>query len=191
MSTALGIALVLFVLALIVFAVDLLVPSGGILLAITGILCLTSVVFAFRHSPTSGMWMLLITLALIPLMLFLLIYIWPKTPFGRKMIVKPERAQEFVWSDAAEADPKSLIGSVGITENEFLPRGSVKIGDRSFEAISEVGLIEPGQEVRVTRLDVGRLVVVPVKKQTDPERPMSEGSALDRPITDLGLDTIQ
>ncbi|MFN9437523.1 MAG: hypothetical protein ACK6DC_21635 [Planctomycetota bacterium] len=73
MTTALGIALTLFVLALIVFVIDLLVPSGGILLAITGILCFVSVVFAFRHSPTSGMWMLLATLGLIPLMLFLLI----------------------------------------------------------------------------------------------------------------------
>lgn len=191
MSTALGIALVLFVLALIVFVIDLLVPSGGVLLAITGILCIASVVFAFRHSQSSGMWMLLITLALIPLMLFLLIYIWPKTPFGRRMIVQPERAAEFVWSDAGEADPKSLVGSLGVAESEFLPRGSVRIGDRSFEAISEVGLIEAGQEVKVTRLDVGRLVVVPTKKHSDAQRPMSEGSALDQPGTDLGLDAIQ
>ncbi len=123
MSTALGIALVLFVLALIVFVIDLLVPSGGVLLA--------------------------------------------------------------------EADPRSLVVSLGVAESEFLPTGSVRIGDRSFEAISEVGLIEAGQEVKVTRLDVGRLVVVPTKKHSDAHRPMSEGSALDQPGTDLGLDAIQ
>jgi membrane-bound ClpP family serine protease len=191
MTTALGIALTLFVLALIVFVIDLLVPSGGILLAITGILCFVSVVFAFRHSPTSGMWMLLATLGLIPLMLFLLIYIWPKTPFGRRMIVKPDLAKEFVWSDAADADPKSLLGAIGLAETEFLPRGSVRINNRSFEAISDVGLIEAGQEVKVTRLDVGRLVVVPTKKPSENQRTMSDGSGLDQPITDLGLDSLE
>jgi len=190
MTTALGIAIVLFVAALVVFVIDLLVPSGGILLAITGILCIASVVFAFRHSTATGMWMLLASLGLIPLMLFLLIYIWPKTPFGRKMIIKPGRAEEFVWSDAAFTDPKSLIGALGIAETEFLPRGSVKLGDRSFEAISEVGLIEAGQEVKVTRLDVGRLVVVPIRKPSS-DRPLSEGSELDRPSADLGLDTLE
>jgi membrane-bound ClpP family serine protease len=191
MTTALGIALILFALALVVFVIDLLVPSGGILLAVTGFLALGAVVFAFRHGPVSGMWMLMSTLALIPLMLFVLIYVWPKTPIGRRMIVKPERAGEFVWSDASEADPKSLIGSVGVAETEFLPRGSVKIGNRSFEAISEAGLIEAGQEVKVTRLDVGRLVVIPCRKPSQPERPMSEGSGLDQPGADLGLDSIQ
>lgn len=191
MTTALGIALVLFIAAMVVFVIDLLVPSGGILLAITGILCVASVVFAFRHSPTMGMWMLLVSLGLIPLMLFLLISIWPKTPFGRKMTIRPGPAGEFVWSDAASTDPKSLIGSVGIAETEFIPRGSVKIGERSFEAISEGGMIEAGQQVTVTRLDVGRLVVVPIRKPSTPDRPLSEGSGLDRPVTDLGLDSLQ
>lgn len=191
MTAALGIALILFALALVVFVIDLLVPSGGILLAITGFLALGAVVFAFRHSQVSGMWMLMSTLGLIPVMLFLLIYVWPKTPIGRRMIVKPRPAGEFVWSDAAEVDPKALIGSVGVAETEFLPRGSVKIGNRSFEAISEVGLIEAGQEVKVTRLDVGRLVVIPCRKPSQPERPMSAGSGLDQPGADLGLDSIQ
>ncbi|MFO0013620.1 MAG: NfeD family protein [Planctomycetota bacterium] len=190
MSTALAIALVLFVFALVVFVIDLLIPSGGSLLAITGLLCIASVVFAFRHSQTSGMWMLMATLGLIPVMLFILIYVWPKTPVGRRMIVQPERAGEFVWSDAAESDPAELIGAVGVAETEFLPRGSVRIGERSFEAISEVGLIEAGQQVKITRLDVGRLVVIPVRKPSESDRPMSDGTSLDKPSSDLGLDSL-
>lgn len=190
MTTALAIALVLFVFSLVVFVLDLLVPSGGVLLAITGMLCFGSVVFAFRHSQTAGMWMLMATLGLIPLMLFALIYVWPKTPFGRRMIVKPEPASEFVWSDAADTSPQTLIGATGLTETEFLPRGSVKIGARSFEAISEVGFIEAEQEVTVTRLDVGRLVVIPKRKAIHPDGAMSDGSKLDQPGADLGLDSI-
>ena len=106
------------------------------------------------------------------------------------MIVQPERAGEFVWSDAAESDPAELIGAVGVAETEFLPRGSVRIGERSFEAISEVGLIEAGQQVKITRLDVGRLVVIPVRKPSESDRPMSDGTSLDKPSSDLGLDSL-
>lgn len=191
MTTALAIALILFVAALVVFAIDLMIPTGGILIAVTGILCFGAVVFAFRHSPTSGVWMLTASLGMIPLMLFLLLYVWPKTPFGKRMIVTPDPVGEFVWADAASVDPKTLIGAMGIAETEFLPRGSVRIGQQSFEAVSEGGLIEAGQTVRVTRLDVGRLVVLPVKENAKSDRPMSEGGGLDQPISDLGLDSLQ
>jgi membrane-bound ClpP family serine protease len=189
--TALAIALVLFVAALVVFVIDLLIPSGGILIAVTSILCFGAIVFAFRHGPVSGVWMLIATLGLIPLMLLLLLYVWPRTPFARKMIVAPDPAGEFVWSDAAQFDPKELIGAIGIAETEFLPRGSVKIGERSFEAISDSGLIEPGQPVKVTRLDVGRLVVIAVREPVEPNASMSQGTVLDQPISDLGLDSLQ
>jgi len=190
MTTALAIALILFVAALVVFAIDLLIPSGGVLVAITGILCLASIVFAFRHSTMSGAWMLIATLGMIPLMLFGLLVIWPRTPFGRRMMRVPEPAGEFVWSDAAKTDVKDLIGAVGTAETEFLPRGSVRIGERTYEGVSEAGHIEAGQTVKVTRLDVGRLVVQPMRSP-DKDRPMSEGSALDQPISDLGLDSLQ
>lgn len=191
MTTALAIALILFVAALVVFAIDLLIPTGGVLVAVTAILCFASIFFAFRHSPVSGVWMLIATLGLIPLMLFLLLVVWPKTPFGRRMITAPERAGEFVWSDASEVDSKALIGAVGIAETEFLPRGSVRVGDRSYEAVCETGVIEVGQTVKVMRLDVGRLVVLPVRERSEGDRPISEGSALDQPITDLGLESLQ
>lgn len=189
--TALAIALFLFVAALVVFAIDLMIPTGGVLIAVTAILGFGAVVFAFRHSPVSGIWMLIATLGLIPLMLFALLVIWPRTPFGKRMITVPEKAGEFMWSDAASEDPKRWIGEMGVAETEFLPHGNVRIGDRLFEAVSESGPIESGQSVRVTRLDVGRLVVVPVRERSAEAPPMSEGTGLDRPISDWNLDSLE
>jgi membrane-bound ClpP family serine protease len=190
--TFLGIALLFLLAALIVFAIDLMIPTGGVLVAVTGILGVIAVYFAFRHSPTSGWWMLITTLGMIPLMVVVLLYVWPRTPFGRMLIATPEKAKEFVWSDASEAeDPKSLIGKSGLAVTEFLPHGTVLIDAQEFEAVSEAGPIEQGMNVRVTKLDVGRLVVIPIKARPESAGPMSKDSSLDRPSEELGLDSLQ
>lgn len=190
--TFLGIALLFFLAALVVFAIDLMIPTGGVLIAVTGVLGLAAVYFAFRHSPTSGWWMLVASLGMIPVMLLTLLYVWPKTPFGKMLIAKPDRAKDFVWSDASEAqDPKGLIGKLGVAQTEFLPHGTVSIDGMEFEAVSEAGPIEAGTNVRVTKLDVGRLVVIPTRTPTDPNVPMSKDSSLDRPSNELGLDSLQ
>lgn len=189
--TFLGIALLLFIAALIVFAIDLMIPSGGVLIAVTAMLGLAAVYFAFRHSPTSGWWMLIVSLGMIPVMLLTLIYLWPKTPFGKMLIATPDKAKDYAWSDASELnEPKSLIGKTGAAQTEFLPHGTVLIDGREFEAVSEAGPIEPGTNVRVTKLDVGRLVVIPCKAKLDPSKPMSSESSLDRPSQELGLDSL-
>jgi len=190
--TALAIAMALFIAALVVFAIDLMIPTGGVLVAVTAMLGCGAVYFAFRHSPTSGWWMLAASLAMVPLMLIALIYIWPKTPFGKKIIAIPERAESFTWSDTAnESDPTKFIGSLGTSETEFLPHGTVRIGEHTFEAVSGAGPIEPGQQVKVTKLDVGRLVVVPWIVSRTKDSPMSGNSDLDRPSQELGLDALE
>jgi len=190
--TFLGIAMLLFLAALVVFAIDLMIPTGGVLIAITSILGLAAVYFAFRHSPTSGWWMLVAALGMIPVMLITLLYVWPKTPFGKMLIATPDKAKDYVWSDASESDdPKGLVGKIGVAQTEFLPHGTVLIDQREYEAVSQAGPIEPGATVRVTKLDVGRLVVIPWKARLGSGVPMSSESSLDRPSDELGLDSLQ
>ena len=136
--------------------------------------------------------MLIATLACIPIMIFVLLYVWPHTPIGKRMIAKPDSPGEFVWSDAATVgDPTLLIGVTGQTETEFLPHGLVRIAEKSYEAVSDSGPINPGVWVKVTRLDVGRLVVIPIRTRSTDDEPMSSGSGLDRPISELNLDSIE
>jgi membrane-bound ClpP family serine protease len=189
--TFLAIALLLFLVALVVLAIDLMIPTGGILIAVTGMLAAASIYFAFRLSPTSGGWVLTAAFGMIPLMVFGLLYVWPRTPFGKILISAPDRARDFAWSDTSDIDdPKSLIGKIGKAQTEFIPHGTVLIDDREFEAVSEAGPIDPGTDVRVTKLDVGRLVVIPHKSRSGASNPMSNDSSLDRPSEELGLDSL-
>ena len=186
----LALALALFVMALIVFAIDLLIPSGGVLIAVTGLLALASIVVAFRYSTMTGIWMVIATFLAIPLMFWAFIEIWPRTPMGKRLIVEPKPADSFVWSDAAKtSDPNALLGATGIAISEMLPSGQVRIGEQTFEAFSESGPIEIGMRVKVIRLDVGRLVVLAVRG-SETDHPMSHGSGLDRPANELNIESL-
>lgn len=192
MTTALAIALVLFVAALVIFVIDLLIPSGGILIGVTACLAFAAVIFAFRHSPTSGVWMLIATLSLAPIMMWVLLVVWPKTPLGRRMIVEPSSPGDFVWADAAKSgNVNALIGAEGVAETELLPSGQINIAGELYEGFSETGPVDAGEHVRVVRIDVGRLVVSKIRKLADQDKPMSDGGALDRPLSDLDFDSLE
>ena len=188
--TYLAIALGLFVLALVIFAIDLMIPSGGVLVAVTACIAFAAIVFAFRYSVMAGMWMVAATFAAIPVLFWAFIEIWPRTPFGKRMIVEPERAGRFVWSDASVSDEQTLVGAIGITVDELLPSGYVKIENKSFEAVSETGPIDQGKTVRVMRLDLGRLVVMEVR-EVQANTTKSDGTGLDRPADELDIESLE
>ena len=186
-----AIALLLFLAAMVIFAIDLMIPSGGVLIGVTACLAFAAVVFAFRHSTSSGIWMLIASMGSIPIMMWLFVEVWPRTPLGRQMISKPEPSGTYVWSDAAKSvNAGSLIGAEGTVLNEMIPSGLVQIGDQTFEAFSESGPIDAGKAVRIVRLDVGRLVVAVIREKKPMDAPMSHGSGLDRHISDLDLESI-
>lgn len=185
------VAILLFLAAIVVFAIDLMIPSGGVLIGVTGCFAFAAVLVAFRHSTNAGVWMLISTLGAAPIMMWALLHLWPKTPIGRRMTSPPEPAGDFVWSDAAKTkNAHSLIGAQGTALGEMIPSGLVQIGDQSYEAFSETGPIDAGKAVRVVRLDVGRLVVATVREPKQKDAPMSDGTGLDRPMTDFNLESI-
>jgi membrane-bound ClpP family serine protease len=187
----LAVAVLLFVLALVIFAIDLMIPSGGILVGVTCCFAFAAVVVAFRYSTSAGLWMLITALGSAPVLMWVFVVVWPRTPLGRRMIAVPDVAGPYVWSDAAQSggDGNTLVGQEGIALNEMIPSGNIQIGDKTYEAFSETGPIEQGKTVRVTRLDVGRLVVTIVRERSS-KGTMSEGTGLDRPISELNLESL-
>ncbi|HUP78748.1 MAG TPA: NfeD family protein [Pirellula sp.] len=184
------IAVLLFIASLVIFAIDLMIPSGGVLVGVTASFALAAVLVAFRHSTNTGVWMLIATLGSAPVMMWGFLEIWPRTPFGRRMTSPPEPAGEFVWSDAAKSkNVNSLIGAEGVAMGEMIPSGLVQIGEQSYEAFSESGPIDAGKPVRVIRLDVGRLVVTTIRVNKPSDFPMSHGTGLDRPASELDIDS--
>lgn len=186
----LAIALLLFFVAIVLFFIDLSLPTGGVLAALAAVVATVSIVIGFQHSQFTGLVLLLGGLIAIPLGFWAFVELWPKTPFGKRMIVTPAPAQDFAWSDAKSADRASeLVGRLGVSLNEMLPSGKVMIDDRTYEAFSESGPIDKDKEVQVIRLDVGRLVVIEVKNRGNVPI-SSEGSSLDRPASELSIESL-
>lgn len=156
------IATLLFLVAVVLILLDIIIPSGAMLL-VAGIAAgLGSVLFGFRDSFSTGLTFLILFLAAIPILFMAFLHLWPKTGLGKKILGEIPKAQSYQWSDATRlSDPKQLIGVNGVADSELLPSGTVRIEGHSFEALSDGPPIHRGDTVRVVRIDMGRLVVVP------------------------------
>jgi membrane protein implicated in regulation of membrane protease activity len=156
------IATLLFLVAVVLILLDIVIPSGAMLL-VAGIAAgLGSVLFGFRDSFSTGLTFLILFLAAIPILFMAFLHLWPKTGLGKKILGEIPKAESYQWSDATRIrDAKQLIGVNGIAESELLPSGTVRIEGHSFEALSDGPPIHRGDTIRVVRIDMGRLVVVP------------------------------
>ena len=57
------------------------------------------------------------------------------------------------------AAPETLIGQQGVTETSLRPFGKVRLGGRTYDAVSELAFLEPGVKVVVLRVSASGLVV--------------------------------
>jgi membrane-bound ClpP family serine protease len=51
------------------------------------------------------------------------------------------------------------VGQKGRTVSDFRPYGKVEIGDKVYEAKSEVGFLSPGTEVYIEKLEDNRIII--------------------------------
>lgn len=209
-------ALLLYLAAVVLAVVDVFVPSGGMLVVLSLLAALAAVLFGFRSSHLAGMAMLTLVIASVPLFVFVAIKVWPHTPLGRRIILKPPAAEPV---DATPEDNlhQELIGHVLLAEAAFLPSGQLRVGYRRLNALAESGYIEAGTHVRVLAVRERNLIV---RATDDPltdltallgrpaarqgSRPDGQGDAavlendgaggrslLDRPAEEFGLDSLE
>lgn len=210
-------AWLLYLAAVVLAMVDVFVPSGGLLLVLSLLAALAAILFGFRSSHWLGMLMLTVVIASVPTFVFVAIKVWPHTPLGRLIILKPPVA-EVATATAIEQDSllHALVGHVLLAEAPFLPSGQLRVGYQRFNALAESGFIEAGSHVRVLAVRQRNLIV---RATADPltdvaslaglstVRPSSNvegqervgedhygasgGSLLDRPAEELGLDSLE
>ena len=205
-------ALLLYLAAVALALVDVFVPSGGLLLVLSLLAALGAVLFGFRSSQSMGMAMLTMVIASVPIFVFVAIKIWPHTPLGSRIILKPPAAEPVA---ASEEDQllQALVGHVLLAEGAFLPSGQLRVGYRRLNALAESGFIDAGSHVRVLAVRQRNLIV---RATDDPltdltavfgraelrPRSVADGleptgqedqgaNLLDRPAEELGLDSLE
>jgi len=185
--------------------VDLYVPSAGMLLLLSLVAAVGSVVFGFQSGTTSGMTMLTLVAASIPILGVVAIRIWPHTPVGRRIVLglPPERPTISYEKQNTLAE---LIGYVVISEYPLMPSGQITIDHRPYNAFAEDGYIDAGWRVEVVGVRQRDLIVRVTDKPLTPIRPRDriEGfgkqpvkefannpNLLDVPANELGLDSLE
>ncbi len=184
-------SIILLALGVGVIFLELFVPSGGFLGVLAAILIISGIIVAFLSSFQAGVIMLAATGVSLPLLLILLLKLWPSTPIGRRILIGTIRPEDVLpTGDIYEELPK-LKGKTGRAKTKMLPSGIVVIDGKSFDAVSDGFAIEPGDSVQVTAIRMNKLFV----RKFDPNEPAfnhstDDDNMLSKSLDELGIDSI-
>lgn len=159
--------LALLAAALLLVIVEVFVPSAGLIsvmaltAAIAGIVCL------FKVSVLWGVIGILTMIILWPLIFFFGLSIMPSTHFGRKLLFGEGGKEDPALSedpDGHGGDPAllALIGQEAIALTDLRPVGTIRVGDKKYDALSEISLIRAGTRIRITAIEDNQIKVRPV-----------------------------
>ena len=134
---------------------EVFIPSGGLI----GLAALTflglSLWHAFSYSMSLGLTFMLAMAIILPFVASFMVYMWPRTPLGRRMILAPPDEGELDPDSSEEAARLTrldrLVGEFGKTLTPLRPSGAVEFNNRRLDALAEEGLVPTGKLVRRSR----------------------------------------
>jgi len=145
----------LFMLGLILLAIELLVIPGFGMVGVLGVIALggAAVLAWVEVGVVAGLASLLLA-ALGTIGLFQLAR---RTRLARRMVLT-----ESVAGQAPEQSLALLVGQVGKAATPLRPAGIVELAERALDVVADAQYVDAGTRVRITSVEGGRVVVVPV-----------------------------
>ncbi len=176
----------------VVVFLELFVPSAGTLGVLAGILLVSGIVVAFFHSLQAGAIVLLVTVLALPLLLALMVKVWPHTPIGRRIILGHMSAEEVMPNSETYTEIQSLVGQLGTAKTKMLPSGIIIVNDKKYDALSDGFAIEAGQPIKVSAVKGNHIIVQPFDGEIDDvdDLPVRDRDVLSQPIEELGLEEL-
>lgn len=172
-------AVLLLLLGLVLAVGDIFLPSGGILAFLAFCAIVGAIVMAFMESSVLGLAMLTGALIGLPVVVVLALYLWPKTSFGKRILLRVPTSEDVLPENSPRKALQELVGRVGRAKSKMLPSGIILIDNQAYDATSEGLPVEPGQRVRVTEVRGNRIVVEALGEEPPSE---SDVDPLARPV---------
>lgn len=161
-------------LGLLLMLVDVFVPTMGVLMIGGALVAVAGVVELFWVSTTWGAIGALVLMVLGPGIMLFGLKVFPDTPIGRMLILRPPApgggagllptdAQEDAPPPSPEAQAHPLAGLIGreaMVVSDLRPVGTIRVSGDRVDAISEVGHVSAGATVRITGTAEGHAVRV-------------------------------
>jgi membrane-bound ClpP family serine protease len=179
-------AVILLLIGLALLALEFFIPSGGLLGFLSVCAVLAAITLAYMSGPLKGFLFLGASVVAIPVVLAVAVKVWPETPMGRRLLLRPPSAEEVLPDDEARRGLRALVGQTGRAKSKMLLSGAAIFDGRTVDAVSENMPIEPGQLVRVVAVHGNRVVVRAIEEAPTSERP---DDPLSQPLESLGLES--
>ena len=182
-------SMILIAIGLAVIFLELFVPSAGVLGIVAGICLLAGVIIAFTVNFKTGAITLLVTLFAVPILLAMMVKIWPSTPIGRRILIGRAKAED-VLPQGEHYELEHLVGRLGVAKTKMLPSGMVMVDGKKYDAFSSGLPIDSGQTIKIVAIKGNRIMVSPFEGEvTDAkDQPARDSDVLNRPLEELGID---
>lgn len=154
-----SVLILLYVFGVLMLIAEIFIPSQGVLsIAAIGFL-VTAVVKTFAYGGReAGVIALLACLVFLPVLGYLSIKYWRKTPIGRRIVPpNPEMTPETTAHRVEELSP--LIGRTGRTVSPLRPVGICDFDGKRISCIAEFGMLDADAEVVGAGIQSGNLTV--------------------------------
>jgi len=156
-------SVLLLLVSLALLATEVFVPSGGFI-AVLMLLSLGGSVFcAFRAwwetSPVLWWSYLGSVLILLPVVLIGAFTIFPKTPYGRRVLLDAPAPEEITAFAKEQLELQALVGQRGKTVTPHSPGGMISIKDRRYHSETRGMMLDAGEPIEVVAVRGNRLVV--------------------------------
>jgi membrane-bound ClpP family serine protease len=174
----------ILLLAIALFVLEVFIPSGGVLGVLAAISLVVAIGSAFVVGGLKlGTAFMAGTAVLMPVLVCLLIKLWPKTTFGKRILIRLPEPHELL--PAQHQQRLRLVGQRGVAISPLLPAGAIRIEDRTFDAISDGMSIEKGTTIEVVAIRNNAIVVRPSTMMPDETSGTAPPTASDRGPLDV------
>ncbi len=152
---------------------EFILPSGGLLTVLAVMSFIGGLVIAGNAGVAHFALFLVAIVVLLPIVLVLAVNIFPRTPFGKAMILSPVKRKDKLDSDEKNISDKKQVlvpdyseylGKKGVAETQLRPSGIAEIRGERLNVVSEGGMIEKGVPIKVIDVEGYRIVVASVEE---------------------------
>jgi membrane-bound ClpP family serine protease len=162
--TYLTMGLALIGVGFVLMVAELFFPSHGILLAMGALMTAGGVTLSYNYDTQAGLYTTVGVAFALPAVGGLALYIWPKTPLGKRLFLNRPDADTTLASTTISKELEQLRGRFGRAISALRPAGVVDFEGRRVDTVTEGLMVDPGQWVRCVDVQGNRVVVRPVDK---------------------------
>ena len=147
--------LILFVAGVALIFSEFFLP-GGALGVLGGILVIGSIALGWYQYPEYGVFITVGEMAGVLVAVLLGLYVMFKTPLGTAMVNKTNQDADKGYTNYAQ--DAALVGQLARVHTTLRPAGSIMIGNRRIDAVSNGTFIDAGKTVRIIQVEGSRVV---------------------------------